>query len=79
MADIECVVLVHRLREVVAQVAFTRFDASRPDIEGELDAEFEVAPLSLEADWLPAVENRGEGIFTSSARRRSMLGWKSLR
>lgn len=60
---IERVVLVHRLREVVVQVGFTRFEAAGPDIQGELDINVERAPLALDAAWLPAVENRGEGIF----------------
>ena len=55
--------LVHRLREVVAQVGFTRFEASGPDIEGELQMGVEAAPLARETTWLPAVENRGEGVF----------------
>ena len=37
MAPIERVVLVHRLREVIAQVGFTRFESAAPDIEGELE------------------------------------------
>src|ERR1019366_1982696 len=37
MTPIERVVLVHRLREVVAQVGFTRFESAAPDTEGELD------------------------------------------
>ena len=37
MAAIERIVLVHRLREVVAQVGFTRFEAAGVDIQGELD------------------------------------------
>ena len=36
-----------------------------PDIDGELDLDIELAPLSRELIWLPAVENRGEGIFLS--------------
>ncbi len=63
MSSIERVVLVHRLREVVAQVGFTRFEAAGPDIQGELSLEVRRAPLALDANWLPAVENRGEGIF----------------
>jgi len=63
MKPIERVVLVHRLREVVAQVGFTRFEAAGTDIEGELCIDVETAPLSLESRWLPAIENRGEGIF----------------
>jgi len=63
MDCIERVVLVHRLREVVAQVGFTRFEAFGPDIQGELDLEVERAPLGLDVSWLPAIENRGEGVF----------------
>src|SRR5262249_25004145 len=37
MNAVERVVLVHRLREVVAQVGFTRFEAAAPDTEGELE------------------------------------------
>jgi hypothetical protein len=63
MSSIERVVLVDRLREVVAQVGFTRFEAAGPDFQGELSLEVQRAPLALDANWLPAVENRGEGIF----------------
>lgn len=63
MKVVERVVLVHRLREVVAQVGFTRFEAAGPDIQGELALDVKRAPLSLDASWLPAIENRGEGIF----------------
>jgi hypothetical protein len=63
MNSIARVVLVHRLREVIAQVGFTRFDAVGPDIQGELELDVKRAPLALDAAWLPAVENRGEGIF----------------
>jgi hypothetical protein len=35
-----------------------------PDVEGELDLAVESASLSFDTPkWLPAVENRGEGIF----------------
>lgn len=57
------VVLVHRLREVVAQVGFTRFEAAAPDFEGELDIGVRRAELARETTWVPAIENRGEGIF----------------
>jgi hypothetical protein len=63
MNAIERVVLVHRLREVVAQVGFTRFEAAGPDIQGDLSLDVKRAPLALDSSWLPAVENRGEGIF----------------
>jgi len=58
-------VLVHRLREVSAQIGFTRFDATLPDIHGELDLDVQLAPLSRDLTWLPANENRGEGVFIS--------------
>lgn len=57
------VVKVHRLREVIAQVGFTRFEAAVPDVNGELALDVERAALSQNQDWLPAVENRGEGLF----------------
>jgi len=63
MSAIERIVLVHRLREVVGQVGFTRFEAAGPDIQGELSLDVRRAPLGIDASWLPAVENRGEGIF----------------
>ena len=63
MASVERIVLVHRLREVVAQLGFTRFEASTADVEGELQMGVVAAPLARELSWLPAVENRGEGVF----------------
>jgi hypothetical protein len=63
MEPFDRVVLVHRLREVVAQVGFTRFEAAGPDIQGELSMDVQPARLATDANWLPACENRGEGIF----------------
>jgi hypothetical protein len=63
MKRIERIVLVHRLREVIAQVGFTRFEAAGPDFQGELALDVKRAPLGLDTSWLPAIENRGEGIF----------------
>jgi hypothetical protein len=67
LAAVERVVLVHRLREVVAQVGFTRFESVSPDTEGELGdlKELHVVPAELarSVQWVPAIENRGEGIF----------------
>jgi len=62
-SKLERVVKVHRLREVIAQVGFTRFEASVSDINGELDVDVERAALAREMSWVPAIENRGEGIF----------------
>lgn len=69
MKPVERVVLIHRLREVVAQVGFTRFDPLSPDIEGELEMGVRRAALSREVTWLPAIENRGEGIFLAFSRQ----------
>ena len=63
MEPIERVVLVHRLREVVAQIGFTRFESATADINGDLDLGVERAALSRETTWVPSYENRGEGIF----------------
>jgi hypothetical protein len=60
---VDRVVLVHRLREVMALVGFTRFEAEMPDIDGELALDVRRAALARELSWLPAVENRGEGFF----------------
>jgi MrfA Zn-binding domain len=57
------VIQLHRLREVLSLVGFTRFEAVTPDIDGEYDSDVERAALALEPTWFPAVENRGEGIF----------------
>jgi Domain of unknown function (DUF1998) len=74
MASVERVVLVHRLREVVAQLGFTRFEASTPDVEGELQMGVVAAPLANELSWLPAVENRGEGVFIQF-RKSAVQEW----
>ena len=74
MQSVERVVLVHRLREVVAQVGFTRFSPPTSDINGELDLEVKRAALAREISWLPAVENRGEGIFLQF-RREAIDSW----
>lgn len=57
------VVLVHQLREVSAQVGFTRLEAPTPDLQGEFDLGVTSAALGLTTDWVPATEVRGEGIF----------------
>ncbi len=60
---IKAVIQVHRLREVLALVGFTRFEAVMPDIQGEYETDVELAQIALEPSWFPAVENRGEGVF----------------
>jgi len=68
MKPIQRVVALHRLREVMALVGFTRFEPMAPDIEGELEMGVRRAALAREITWLPAVENRGEGIFLQFSR-----------
>ena len=60
---IKAVIQLHRLREVLALIGFTRFEAVMPDIQGEYETDVERAEIALEPEWFPAVENRGEGIF----------------
>jgi hypothetical protein len=65
-AYIDRIVLVHRLREVIALVGFTRFEAAITDIEGEIDdlsITLRRANLDFEPKWVPAIENLGEGVF----------------
>jgi len=76
MKPIERVVLVHRLREVIAQVGFTRFEAISPDIDGELEVGVRRASLAREISWLPAIENRGEGIFLQFSKE-AVQRWRS--
>ena len=56
----------HRLREVSCLYGFTRFEAAPTSADGDLDdvrLAVHGAPLSLGANWLPAVEQFGEGLF----------------
>lgn len=62
-AGIEAVIQLHRLREILALIGFTRFEAVTPDINGEYETDVERAQIALEPEWFPAVENRGEGAF----------------
>ena len=60
---IAAVIQLHRLKEVIALIGFTRFEAAMRDIHGEYDTDVERADIALEPRWFPAVENRGEGVF----------------
>ncbi len=71
---LERIVLVHRLREVVAQIGFTRFEAAIPDIDGELKLNVTPAALDLDITWVPAIENKGEGIFLSF-QQEAIYSW----
>jgi hypothetical protein len=50
---------------VIAQIGFTRFESSVFDVNGELALNVERAALARELSWVPAVENRGDGIFVA--------------
>lgn len=64
LPGVERLVLARRLREVQVQIGFTRLEPKATDTEGDiLDLGVELAPLSLQRDWLPAVEINGEGVF----------------
>jgi len=64
LLSVQDIVLVHRLREVVAQFGFTRLDPISPKSDGESSVgNLKPASLARELNWVPAVENRGEGIF----------------
>jgi hypothetical protein len=66
LAAITNVVAVHRLREVSCLYGFTRFDAAPTSADGDIeDVQLTVhgASISQSADWLPAIEQFGEGIF----------------
>lgn len=66
LAGVEALVAVHRLREVVCLYGFTRFDPSPPMAdEGLEDVGLAVrgAPLGGNPEWLPAIQQYGEGLF----------------
>src|SRR3569833_2751206 len=62
-SGIESVIHLHRLREVLALIGFTRFEAMTPDVNVEYETDVERASIALEPTWFPAIEHRGEGIF----------------
>ncbi len=60
------VLLVRRLREVQTLVVFTRFTARTSSLGGlpiDTTRTNRRAPLANDLRWLPAAENKGEGIF----------------
>ncbi|MDX2099442.1 MAG: DUF1998 domain-containing protein [Leptolyngbyaceae cyanobacterium bins.59] len=74
---IDRIVLVHRLREVSALIGFTRFEAAMPNIDGEIDdlaINVRRAELDFEPNWVPAIENLGEGVFLS-IRKDAIHEW----
>ncbi len=66
LASIKSLVAVPRLREVSCLYGFTRFEAAPTSADDQLeDVQLAVrgAPIARDADWLPAIEQFGEGIF----------------
>ena len=76
MESVERVVLVHKLREVIAQLGFTRFEPITTDFDRELNLDVRIAPLSLEQTWVPAIENHGEGVFIAF-KKPALEAWRS--
>ena len=62
-AGVSNLVIVSKLREVRAQIGFTRLEPVTPDLQGEFDLGVQAAWLGLTTNWLPATEVRGEGVF----------------
>jgi hypothetical protein len=68
-AGIKSLVAVHRLREVTCLYGFTRFEPAPLATDELEDVGLAVsgAPLAQMPDWLPAVEQFGEGFFLQFA------------
>ncbi len=62
-SEVEHLVLARRLREVQAQVGFTRLEPLSKDLQGRYDIDVRLAPLSLQRDWVPVTEVQGEGFL----------------
>jgi hypothetical protein len=74
---LQSVVAVHRLRAVTCLYGFTRLEPAMTYTEEMLeDVRLAVdgAPLSEAADWLPAMEQLGEGIFLKM-RPEAVRAW----
>jgi hypothetical protein len=76
MQGIQRVVLVHRLREVVALLGFTRIEPATKDVSGELDIGVQRADIARDISWLPACEHRGEGVFLQF-NEEALRNWQS--
>lgn len=76
---LKSVVKVNRLREVTCLYGFTRLEPPPSPAESELD-EIQLnvggAPLTRQTQWLPAIEQYGEGIFVhfDAAELKTWLG-----
>jgi hypothetical protein len=82
-AGIASLVAVHRLREVSCLYGFTRFEPAPLADDGLEDIGLAIrgAALGVHNDWLPAIEQFGEGLFIqiSSAALTEWLGRKQTK
>ncbi len=63
-AGIARIVRIHELREVRAQVGFTRLAPLEANLEGDVRVDpVRTAVLGHLTDWLPAIEDHGEGLW----------------
>jgi hypothetical protein len=77
LSSVKGLVAVHRLREVSCLYGFTRFEAAPTSSDGDIeDVSLAVdgAPISRDADWLPAIEQFGEGLFVHFDEGKYALG-----
>jgi hypothetical protein len=75
--SIKNLVAVHRLREVSCLYGFTRFEAAPTSADGDIEdigLAVRGAPISEGCDWLPAIEQLGEGLFLHFDER-NILNW----
>jgi hypothetical protein len=70
-------VVASKLREVAAQIGFTRLEPVSADLQGEYDLGVEAAALGLTTNWLPASEVHGEGVFLE-LDEAAVRQWESL-
>ncbi|MFO0675876.1 MAG: DrmB family protein [Polyangiaceae bacterium] len=73
--SVSAVVAIKKLREVRAQVGFTRIAAPAADLQGEFEINVRTAPLGLTPKWLPATEVFGEGVFLQF-REEAVRAWE---
>lgn len=69
--------LAQKLREVRAQIGFTRIEPLTADLQGEYDLGVQPASLGLTTSWLPATEIRGEGLFIQ-LDEKAVRAWEQL-
>ena len=73
---VDRVVLIRQLREVRAQVGFTRLAPIEANLEGDFGGKVRTAALGHLTDWLPAIEERGEGLWIQLDTER-LAAWEA--